>query len=67
MLPGWRSLGDELMERENQGTEVSETPAASTVLCITLGYVAPGCRGERGARHPALGAPDSTYTLGCIL
>lgn len=35
-LPGLRSLGHDLMERKSQGTEVSETPVANSVLCITL-------------------------------
>lgn len=55
------------MERENQGTEVSETPAADKVLCIMLSCVTPGCWGDRGAQHPALGTLNTMYTLACIL
>lgn len=55
------------MEWENQGMEVSESPAASAALCITFSYVTPGCRGEHRAQHPALSALGGTYALGCVL
>lgn len=42
---------------------MSKTPK---VPYVTVSYVTPGCWGERGAQHPALGAPDSLYILGCV-
>lgn len=56
MLPGWRSFGDELMEGKSQGTKVSETPVANSVLCITLRDFLLGAGGSVGSstQHWAL-------------
>lgn len=64
-LPGLRSLGHDLMERKSQGTEVSETPVANSVLCITSA-TSPCKLGQVWDPAPSLGYLDSMYTLGHV-